>query len=311
MRYTISIILASLAAGPALAEVPRVVTDLPPVHSLVAQVMGELGTPELLVDPGADAHAFQLRPSQAAALSQAGLVVWMGPDMTPWLDRALGSIGSGVARLTLLEAEATHRQPFGAKAEGEGDGHDHGHGHGHDHGDGEGAIDPHAWLDPSNATAWLGLIAAELGRSDPANAAAYAANAAAAAAGIVALEAEIAGLLAQVKDRPFVTFHDAYGYFTGHFGLKPAGSIALGDAASPGAARLAQLRADLGAGGALCVFPEANHDARLAAQLVEATGTRLGPPLDPEGSGLEPGPALYGDLMRGLAQGLAECLSAE
>ena len=55
MRYIISLILAS-AALPATAEVPRVVADLPPVHSLVAQVMGTLGQPTLLLDKGANAH---------------------------------------------------------------------------------------------------------------------------------------------------------------------------------------------------------------------------------------------------------------
>ncbi|HMO72107.1 MAG TPA: zinc ABC transporter substrate-binding protein [Paracoccaceae bacterium] len=355
MRYTISFLLASLTAGAAAAEVPRVVTDIPPVHSLVAQVMGDLGAPELLLDRGADAHDFQMRPSQAAALAGAGLVVWMGPGMTPWLSRALDGTGTGAARLTLLEAEGTHLQAFGASGEAhdhDDHGHDHahdhaGHGHGHtgkadahdhahedhahgdhahddhahddnahdDHAHGDHAhdhsgTDPHAWLDPHNAEVWLGLIAAELGRLDPTNAATCAANAGAAAGAIEALEEELAAILAPVKDRPFVTFHDAYGYFAGHFGLTQAGSIALGDAASPGAARLSDLRAQLGGGGAFCVFPEANHDARLSAQLAEATGTRLGPVLDPEGSSLEPGPGLYADLMRGLAQGLAECLAS-
>jgi ABC-type Zn2+ transport system substrate-binding protein/surface adhesin len=50
MRYTIALSLASLfAAAPALrAEVPVVVTDIGPVHALVAGVMGDLGAPVLL-----------------------------------------------------------------------------------------------------------------------------------------------------------------------------------------------------------------------------------------------------------------------
>jgi zinc transport system substrate-binding protein len=43
-------------AGTAKAEVPAVVADIPPVHSLVAMVMGDLGTPDLLVQPGASPH---------------------------------------------------------------------------------------------------------------------------------------------------------------------------------------------------------------------------------------------------------------
>lgn len=336
MRYTISLAAASLIAtlpmSRAHAEVPVVVTDIPPIHALTAQVMGDLGSPVLLLDRGADAHDFQLRPSQARAVADAALVVWTGPTMTPWLNRVLESGATGT-RLALLEAEGTHLQPYGAgnAAHDHGhaaeDDHDHGHDHGHDddhaeeaghdhdhdhdHGHDHSGTDPHAWLDPHNAETWLALIAAELSRLDPDNAGTYGANAAAATADIEALEDEIAALLAPVRDRPFVTFHDAYGYFVGHFGLTQAGTIALGDAASPGAQRLSSLRAELGAGAAICVFPEANHDPRLAAQLAEATGTRLGPLLDPEGSALEPGPALYGDLMRGLARSLVECLGSE
>jgi zinc transport system substrate-binding protein len=328
MRYTIAALVASLTAPAALADVPKVVTDVPPVHSLVAQVMGDLGAPVLLLDRGADAHDFQLRPSQAAAVSQAALVVWIGPGMTPWLDRTLEGTGTEGTVLTLLEAEGTHRQAFGAggaahddhdeaaeghegEGRGEADGHAAAEAEGHDDHDDHGAYDPHAWLDPHNAEVWVNLVAAELARLDPENAATYAANAAAAAAGIEALEAELSARLAPLADRPFVTFHDAYGYFTGHFGLAHAGAIALGDAASPGAARLAELRAELRDGAALCVFPEANHDPRLSTQLAEATGTRLGPVLDPEGSALEPGPGLYPALMRGLADGLTACLGAE
>lgn len=127
MRYTISVALASLLAGPALAEVPRVVTDLPPVHSLVAQVMGDLGEPDLLLGQGADPHSFQLRPSQARALANADLVVWIGPEMTRWLERALE--GRKGEELRLMQVAGTHLQDFG-----EGAAHDHA-GHGHDHAD--------------------------------------------------------------------------------------------------------------------------------------------------------------------------------
>ena len=121
MRYTISFALASLLVIPlaSWAEVPRVVTDIPPVHALVSQVMGDLGSPALLLDKGASEHSFQLRPSQAAGLNDAGLVVWIGPELTPWLDRALESVPLDVTRLALLDAPGTMTQAYGAG------GHDH------------------------------------------------------------------------------------------------------------------------------------------------------------------------------------------
>ncbi|MFN4171135.1 MAG: zinc ABC transporter substrate-binding protein [Pseudorhodobacter sp.] len=379
MRYTIALSLTSLlTTTAALAEVPRVVTDIPPVHSLVAMVMGDLGQPVLLMDRGGNAHDLQLRPSQAAAIADAQLAVWMGPAMAPWMERALAGLGAAVPRLTLLEVEGTHLQEFGeehdhdhedageaghdhdhAKEAGHDHDHDHadkaghdhdhdhadkaGHDHDHDHADKAGhdhdhdhgnkaehdhdhdhakesghdhsghshsGLDPHAWLDPHNIEHWLPVIAAELSRLDPANSATYEANAKAGAEVIEALEAEIAAILEPVKDRPLVVFHDAYGYFAGHFGIKVVGAVRLGDASSPGAARLRDLRAGLESGMALCAFPEVGHDPALVVQMTEGTGVRIGGMLDPAGAALTPGAGLYPDLMRGLARTVADCLSA-
>lgn len=317
MRYIITLLLTS---APALAEVPRVVTDIPPVHALVAQVMGDLGQPELLLTRGADEHDFQLRPSQAGAVADAGLVVWIGPELTPWLAAALETRPEGAAALGLLDAEGTALRAYGETAEypghddhAEDAGHeDHGHdnhadesGHeGHDHS----GTDPHVWLDPGNAQAWLGLIAAELSRLDPENAPTYAANAAAAAEDLAALDARLAARLEPVRGKPVVTFHDAYGYFGAHYGLDFAGSVALGDAASPGAARLQELRGRMEAGEVLCIFPEVQHDPALVAQMAEGTGAKIGGALDPVGSSLEAGPGAYAALLTGMAETIASCL---
>lgn len=351
MRYIISLLLASTAV-PALAEVPRVVTDIPPIHALAAQVMGDLGQPELLLDRGANAHSYQLRPSQAASLAEAGLILWVGPEMTPWMEHALDGLSPDVPRVALLAAEGTFQRQFGdasahdhedhaghdhgghdhgesaAKEAGHDHDHDHdhedharhdhaGHDHGHDdhaHGDDHAGhdhsgLDPHAWLDPANARLWTGVIAAELSRLDPENAATYAANATAAQARIEALDTELAAQLAPVADKPFVVYHDAYGYFTSHYGLTMAGAVALGDASSPGAARLRELSATVADGGALCLFPEAQHDPALVTQMAEGTAARVGAALDPEGSTIEPGPDAYDALLRALASNLVACLN--
>ena len=107
-----------------------------------------------------------------------------------------------------------------------------------------------------------------------------------------------------------MVFHDAYGYFIDHYGLALAGSVSLGDAASPGALRLSALRATVTSGTPICIFPDAQFDPALVAQMADASDIRIGAPLDPEGSTLEPGPALYAALLTNLANSIADCLAA-
>lgn len=303
MRYIISLALTTLPVA-AMAEVPQVVTDIPPVQALVAQVMGDLGSPVLLLEKGADEHDFQLRPSQMRAVADANLVVWIGPELTPWLDRAMAA-NSGTS-LALLDAAGTQTRPYdpaAAEAEAEEEGEAAGHSHDHD------GTDPHAWMEPQNAIVWTGLIADQLSLLDPEHATAYAANAAAAKARIAALDAELTAALAPVADKGFVTFHAAYGYFTAHFGLRNAGFLALGDASAPGAAKLQELQDQLRAGDFVCAFPEIQHDPALLRQVMDGTSVKLGEALDPVGSSLDFGPDAYDALMRGIATKLIACLN--
>jgi zinc transport system substrate-binding protein len=292
----------------ALAEAPVVVTDIPVVQSLVAEVMGDLGAPDALVTGGADAHAYQLRPSQAQAVAMADLVFWVGPEMTPWFDRVLQAnpdakaVGLLAAKGTILRHYDDHPDDddhSDGESDDQGDGHGDGHGH-------EGA-DPHAWLDPKNAALWLGVIAQALASADPEHAQIYAQNAKDAQSRVAALGAELDRQLSDAGTRAIVVGHDAYGYFAQRFGLRIAASIEAGDASEPGAARLAEIIGILAAEDIRCVFPEAGQDPKRAGVLVEGSKARLGAALDPEGRALDPGPGLYASLMRNLADAIAAC----
>ena len=94
-------------ATPALASPPRVVTDIAPVHSLVARVMEGVGTPSLIVQPGASPHEYSLRPSEAQALQDADLVFWIGEDLTPWMADAVETLAPDAAVTALLETDGT------------------------------------------------------------------------------------------------------------------------------------------------------------------------------------------------------------
>ena len=125
------------------------------------------------------------------------------------------------------------------------------------------------------------------------------------------LDTQITALLEPVKDRPFVVFHDAYGYFTAHYGLQPAIAVSLGDASAPSAARLREIAAQIADSEATCAFPEFGHKQSLVQNAIEGSEARIGDELDPEGRGLESGAGLYDELLINMGNTLAGCLSAE
>ncbi len=297
-----SCLILLLLAVPVRADVPKVATDIAPVHSLVAMVMRGLGTPDLIVDAGAGPHGGSMRPSQARALQGADLVIWIGPELTPWLAGPIDTLAPKAKRLELLGAARTH-----VLAHRDPDEDDHG-AEGHDHGD-DGA-DPHAWLDPDNAVVWLGLIAEILKQADPDRAGDYRRNADLAKQEITALATELETTLAPMRGQPFVTLHDAYQYFEVRFGLSSVGAVTASDATSPGPAALARLRDTLKKAGVKCAFSEPQFDPGL---LFAASGTSGKDdlkviPLDPLGARHTPGPELYPALLRDMGQAFASCL---
>ena len=122
------------------------------------------------------------------------------------------------------------------------------------------------------------------------------------------LTTDVSAILAPVKDKPFVVFHDAYQYFGRRFGLAIAGSITVSPENMPGADRISEVREKLKTLATACVFAEPQFDPRIIDVLIE--GTRAGKgTLDPEGANLPEGPALYADLLTGLADSIVTCLS--
>ena len=278
-------VLAMMLAGPVWADVPRVVTDFGPVQSLVADVMGDLGQPAALLPKGGDPHDFQLRPSQAGLLAGADVVFWVGPELMPSLGDALATLAGQAQVVSLL------------------------HGSGHVRRFADGGVDPHAWLDPANGAAWLATIAETLAARDPVHAATYRANAKVAAAVLAAEDAAWSARLAGVRNRPFVVYHDALGYFTDHFGMKPTGAIEVGDAASPSAAQLALIGGVIAAGQAVCVFSETGRDPKFIAALTEGMPVRIGAALDIEFIVLPPGRGQYPKVLGAVVDSLATCLT--
>ena len=143
------------------------------------------------------------------------------------------------------------------------------------------------------------MIAAALAEIDPANADSYQNNAVSGGAEIDRAIADIEAILAPVRDRPFLVYHDAYQYFETAFGLTALGAISNTDAVTPGPARLRAISAVAAEGGASCILLSPAESSRY----LNSIGTVLHPVTgDPLGTG-----ASYGDMLRDIAASIASC----
>ncbi len=312
-RSLLALATLLLGTASAFAEVPKVVATIKPIHSLVAAVMGDLGSPTLIVKGAASPHTYSLKPSDAGAIEAANIVFWTGHDMEVFLEDSLATLApnatvvslgqvGGIELLTARESGTFEHHDHGDEAEA----HHHEEDEAHEHGHGE--FDMHMFLDPANAKVMVSAIARTLSAADPEHAATYAANADKENAALDQLIADISAKLAPIKDKPFVVFHDAYQYFERRFDLNVAGSITVSPENMPGADRIATVRDKLKTLDTACVFAEPQFDPRIVDVLVEGTSAGKGV-LDPEGANLTEGPALYPQLLNALADNLVSCLS--
>ena len=294
-----------LFSGSANADGPRVVADIAPIHSLVSMVMDGVGQPQLLVPQNISPHHYSMRPSEAEALQEAQLVVYVSHDMSPWLEPVLETLAASASALDLSKVDnimqlAYREGPIFADHDEEGH-DDHAH---HDH-DG---VDPHMWLDPMNAKLWLHAIASELTRIDPKNADRYDENARSSSRTITLAMAQAEGHLASGKDNGFLVYHDAYQYFEKRFNRVAVGSISLGDASKPSAKRLRELKVLFEEEGVRCVLTEPQYSSKIVDSVFGGFKPTVGV-VDPIGIDLELGATLYPELLENIALSIAQCVN--
>ena len=263
-----------------------VVTTFYPLQFLSERIGADAVTVTQLTKPGAEPHDVELSARQVAAISDAGLVVYL-EGFQPAVDEAVGQeaadraldVGSTV---TLLSAE-----------------HDHEEEEEHVPGEpehAEGGTDPHVWLDPARFATIAGKLAERLGQADPQRAAAYTERAATLQEDLSALDAEYATALKTCARREIVTSHAAFHYLTDRYDLTEVGLTGISPESEPSPQRLARVAEEARATGTTTIFFETLVSPKVADTIAREVGARTAV-LDPLEGLNEPG-ADYFTVMR-------------
>ncbi|WP_426118699.1 zinc ABC transporter substrate-binding protein [Pseudomonas sp. DSP3-2-2] len=291
-----------LANAPAQAEV-RVLTSIKPLQLIAAAVQDGVGSPQVLLPPGASPHNYALRPSDVRRVRDSDLLYWIGPDMESFLPRVLKNRTLPTVDVQSLPGMRLRHFAADSASHEEEDPDEHDHDHR------PGSLDAHLWLSSLNARVIAAKMAGDLSAADPANAARYSSNAKAFSTRLDALDTRIKARVAGISGKPYFVFHEAFDYFEDAYGLKHAGVFSVAAEVQPGAQHVAAMRKRLTEMGKTCVFSEPPLRPRLAETLTAGLPAKLAE-LDALGSDTPINAQGYELLLSTLGDDLVGCLES-
>ena len=196
----------------------QVVTSANFLYEFSQNIGKEMIDVTLLVPMGADPHDWEPTIRDTERLQEANMIIVNGIGYEHWLNSLevtdipgiLVDTSNGISILDSAkydeEKHDDHTKEDGHDDEDKHDEHNHG------------TLDPHIWLNPVFAQLQVKNIANALSNSDPTNKNYYQSNAAIYNQELNLLDTKIRTELSGCKT-DFITFHDAFSYFSEEYGL--------------------------------------------------------------------------------------------
>jgi ABC-type Zn uptake system ZnuABC Zn-binding protein ZnuA len=223
------------------------------IGDVARQVGGSLVDVRVLLPSGADPHAYEPRPQDVAALTDAQIVLVNGVNLEATLQPLLSN-----AKKIVTVSDGITLLPFSGE---------------------EGGQDPHVWQDPNNVIVWARNIADAFAKADPSHTDEYNSNAEKYIAELTSLDGWIQEQVAQIPaaNRKLVTDHGDFGYFAARYGFEQIGEVipSVSTGASPSAQELAALEDAIRAGNVKAVFVGTTVSPDLSRRVADDTGVQL------------------------------------
>ena len=239
-----------LTAGMAAAET-RVLTSFYPMYVFAKELTA--GAEGVTVFNMAEQstgclHDYQLGQRDAAAVSEADVMIINGGGMEQFVDRIremrpdmpVIAASDGIALQDSCEA---------------------------------GMKNAHVWLSPELAACEIRTIAEGLASADPAHAALYRDNADRMTAELNAADGELSAMLAPAAGHRVITFHEAFNYFLEAYGITVADVIAHEPGEAPSTREIAETCDRIRAEGVDVLFTEPQYPTQAADIISRETGT--------------------------------------
>lgn len=243
----------------------QVVTTLFPLYDFARTIAGDKAQVTMLLPPGVEPHTFEPKPEDMIRISRAGLFIYTSKYMEPWAEKII----TGIDNKTLRVINAGERVKYRAGA-----GKDE-HNHGADEGRGDEAkgMDPHVWLDFTNAALMVDTILEGFVAADPGNAGEYRKNAEALKIRLSGLDLRYNKSLSSCATRKLLHGgHYTFGYLANRYNLEYHALSGISSDSEPSAERMVALVREIRSSGTTFLFAEELLSPRLTETLAQEAG---------------------------------------
>jgi manganese/iron transport system substrate-binding protein len=250
----------------AQARTLNVVVTISTIASLVQHVAGNDMTVTTLVPVGASPEDYQPTPADIIKLHNADILIENGGGLEAWLARTIANAKNPALRILVCVNGLPMRDQ-----------------------------NPHLWMDPVFAYAYVKDIAAELQRDDAIHSMSYAQRARLYGNELIDLANRTNKKLAAIPPdhRTMIVYHNAWEYYDRRFGLKTVGVIETSPGREPSPSEIARL-VDLAKRlHVLAVFAEPEYSPKLAQALARSAGIKTVVNLYDDSVGTDPRVADY------------------
>jgi zinc transport system substrate-binding protein len=241
-----------------------VITTLFPLYDFTREIGQDRAKVTLLLPPGVEAHSFEPKPGDMLTMNSADVFIFTGSSMEPWAPDILKGLDN--RKLLVIDASARTRtmEAMGHHGISEVNPHEHG------------VIDPHIWLDFSNAMTMVDNIQKGLSEKDPSNGQFYARNSQAYKAKLANLDRRFKEGLSSCKKRLFVHGgHFAFNYLARRYGLHYMAAFKGSPDAEPSPRDIVALKRVMKERDIKYIFYEELISPRVAQVLSGETGATL------------------------------------
>jgi zinc transport system substrate-binding protein len=172
----------------------KVAATIFPLADIIKNIGSDKVTVITIMPPGASPHTFEVSPKTVESAMGSGIFFKIGAGLDDWVEGVTGAMEKKPEIVDISKFVKLRKLP-------------------------DGTTDPHYWLSPENGMVIAKVIAESLSTIDPSGKELYSKNLAGYLKLLSNANEELKKMFVNLRDKKFVTFHEAWFYFAAAYGL--------------------------------------------------------------------------------------------